>query len=250
MSLQFNDTTTYNGLVQEYEDMCGFATGDVSGNTARLKKFAAKTRTAWHEYISIAIQASGEWQFDDSNHSDYPIITTDIVSGQKDYSFVTDESGSLILDIYKVAVVDANGTFREIESVDQQSLNNNRENYDSFVRGQDESGTPNRYDKTANGIFLDPVPNYDYTDGLKIWINREPSYFVYTDTTKKPGCPGIHHKWFALLPAIDYTRDNDARRYTRLQVEYGNMKRAISQYFAKRNKDTRHRIISNVTNTR
>ena len=41
MSIQFNDTTTYKGLVQFFEKEVGFNRGDVAGNTDRLKEFTA-----------------------------------------------------------------------------------------------------------------------------------------------------------------------------------------------------------------
>ena len=35
---------------------------------------------------AIIFTSNGTWQWDDTNHtSDYPIITTDLVSGQRDY---------------------------------------------------------------------------------------------------------------------------------------------------------------------
>ena len=49
------------------------------------------------ETYGLIFSAGGTWQFDDSNHGDYPIITTDIVASQRDYSFTEDEQGTLIL---------------------------------------------------------------------------------------------------------------------------------------------------------
>lgn len=37
----------------------------------------------------LATTADGTWAFDDSNHEDLPIITTDLKTGQRDYSFLT-----------------------------------------------------------------------------------------------------------------------------------------------------------------
>ena len=49
-------------------------------------------------FLAIALKACGGWQFDDSNQTKDPIITTDLVSDQRDYHFTTDEQGNLILD--------------------------------------------------------------------------------------------------------------------------------------------------------
>ncbi len=243
MSIQFNDTTNYKGLVQIYEKECGFKRGDISGDSTRLKELTADINLTWDDYLSIALTASGKWQFDDSNQTDYPIIKTNLVSGQRDYTFTTDEGGNLILDIYKVAILpSASSTlYQEINPIDQQSDNEAAD----IVAESTATGVPYTYDKTANGFFLDPIPSYNATSGLKVYINREPSYFTSSDTTKKPGCPGIHHRYFALKPALDYARRNNLANYNRLLEEVisfeGDEARGITgtivKYFSRRSKD-------------
>lgn len=213
MSIKFNDTTNLNGLVQLFEDEVGYNPGDVSGNTVRLKKFTARVNAALDRYFAIAIQASGKWQLDDKNHNDYPFITTDLVAGQRDYSYSTDGSGNIVLDIYKVMVKDEAGIYHEIYPEDQQSNGS-----ESFYDGQDLTGVPSRYDKTGNGIFLDFIPSYNSTAGLKVFINRESSYFVYTDTTKTPGYP-YHQEYFYLKPAYEQARIKGHDNYSNLEKE-------------------------------
>jgi hypothetical protein len=241
MSLQFNDTSTLKGIAQIYEKEIGANQGDITGVTAKLKAFTADANLAMDDYLAIALQASGTWQFDDSNHTDYPIITTNLVSGQRDYSFTTDQTGNLILDIYKVLVLQsATGTvYSELYPTDQQS----EPRATGYTDGQNITGTPTTYDKTANGIFLDAIPGYNATNGLKVYINRETSYFTSSDTTKKPGVPGLHHKYFALKPAMDYARRNNLANVQRIEIEVAKMERDIKEYFGRREKDTRNQLI-------
>lgn len=248
MSAQFNDTSTYKGLVQIYEKEIGAARGYVSDNSDRLKEFAADVNLAWDDYLTIALRASGKWQFDDSNlTTDYPIIYANLVSGQRDYTFTSDGTGNLILDIYNVAVLPSATatTYQEINTnIDQQTA------FDAsdISEEQTNTGVPWQYDKTANGIFLDPAPGYNATSGLKIWINREPSYFVSTDTTKMPGCPGNHHRYFALKPALDYARRQGLKNYNLLREEVvsfeGDAEKgivgSIERDFTRREKDVTH----------
>lgn len=182
---------------------------------------------------STIFSTSGKWQFDDTNHSDYPIISTSLVSGQRDYTFVTDQQGNLILDIYKVMVKDENGTFFEIYPVDQQS----DEYTQGFWSGLNQTGVPSRYDKTANGIFLDAIPSYDSTNGLKIFINREGSYFQTTDTTKKPGFAGLFHEYLALRPAYKYAQTNGLKNEKSLLSDLLTMEGKIKKYYRDRSKD-------------
>lgn len=254
MSTQFSDTTNFKGLVQIYEKEIGAERGFISDNSNRLKEFTADVNLAWDDYLAIAFKSSGKWQFDDSNHTDYPIITTNLVDGQRDYHFTTDESNNLILDIYKVAVLtSATATlYQEISPIDAQSESAGLE----IVAGSTAEGVPYQYDKTANGLFLDPIPSYNATNGLKVYINREASYFTSSDTTKKPGCPGIHHRYFALKPALDYARRNSLANYARIREEVVSfegdeekrVQGSIERYFSRRSRDERNIIKPKITN--
>ena len=245
MSLPFNDTANRKGIVQLYERELGLDAAAVSGNTTKLKDLTADVNIAFDDYVSIAIRSSGTWQFDDSNQTDFPIITTNLVSGQRSYLFTTDEQSNLILDIYRVLVADSSGRFSEVDAVDAQTGPDA-----GFWDGQDTGGTPVKYDKTANGIFLDPIPNYNYTNGLKVYINREASYFTYTDTTKKPGVPGLHHKYFYLRPAEEYARRKNLANYPQLREERMLLEREIETYFSERPRDEKRRLSVTQPNNR
>lgn len=232
MSLAFSDTTSLKGLVQMYEREIGANRGDVSGNTNLLKEFTADANLAIDDYVATAIQVSGKWKFDDSNHDDFPEMYTDIVSGQREYSFVTDENGNLILDIFKVWIKDGS-YYKELTPADSDTTN-----FITKFQGT-ETGLAEMYDKTANIIRLDLLPSANITDGLKVSINREAEYFTHTDTTKKVGFPGVHHKYFYLKPAYDYARRNSLNSYPRIEGEMMKMDREIKEYFNRRAKDER-----------
>ncbi|RJQ33894.1 hypothetical protein C4568_03775 [Candidatus Parcubacteria bacterium] len=238
MSLAFSDTSTYKGIIQELEREIGEDYGYISGNPTRLKAATVSVNQAYDDYLPLAFQGSGTWQFDDSNHTDYPEARHNLVSGRRDYKFTTDESSNLILDIHKVMVADSSGVFHEAKPVDKQSETDT----DGLWDGRDTGGFPIKYDKTANAIFLDPIPNYNYTEGLKIFINREPSYFVSTDTSKKPGVPGHHHRWFVIRAAEDFARRNNLTNYPAIRAERLAMEASIKEYFGSRNRDERKRL--------
>lgn len=246
MSLVFNDTSGQSGLVQAYEDECGFDPGEVSGNATRLAKFVAAVNSSLDDFIAIAIQADGTFQFDDTNHEKYPIIKTDLVSGQRDYTFLTDEEGRSVLEILKVAVADQNGIFSELRPVDVEAPRRGS----TFFDGQNATGTPLKVEKLGNSFFLDPIPSYNATGGLKAYVNREGSYFTVDDTTKKPGVPGIFHKYFYLKPALDHARRKGLDNYTKILREVVKMEGdpdqgltgSIAAYFAQRDKGVSHRL--------
>ena len=231
-------------MAQHFEEEIGANPGDITGNTAKLKMFTALVNAALDSFWNIAITASGTWQLDDSNHTDYPIITTNLVASQRDYSFTTDGSSNLILDIYRVFILSSatDTRYEEISPVDAQS---NIETT-GFTDGLNTEGTPYHYDKTANGIFLDPIPSYNATNGLKLYINREVSYFTTADTTKKPGVPGILHAYFYLKPAAQYARRRNLANFPNLErevIKYEGVNGRgglIRNHFANRARDERH----------
>lgn len=234
MSKVFSNTTTKDGLIQISERNCSFNDGDISGDATRLAQFTGDINSALDKVWSTIFEVGGTWQFDDSNFTDYPIISTNLVSGQRDYSFTTDGSSNLILEIYKVVVSDAAGVFHEIFPSDQQTKFSDPAYYDGLNVG----GQPITYDKTANGIFLNPIPNYNYTNGLKVYINREASYFTTSDTTKKPGFAGLFHPYLALHASYFYCMRNQIKVKNDLKNEMLEMEEGIKNHYKAREKDS------------
>ncbi len=252
MSIQFSDTSGKSGIIQLIERNCGFDDAAISGNTTLLAQFTGDVNIAMDKVWSIVFQAAGLWTLDDSNQTDYPIITTNLVSGQRDYSFTTDGSGNIILQIYRVLVADPSGKYSEIYPVNQQTTTSKRGNPEdtgSFLDGKNASGTPTRYDKTGNGIFLDVIPNYNSTNGLKVLINREATRFAVGDTTKKAGFAGIYHEYLALRPSYMYAFRKSLSNLASLEKEMMKMEREIENYYSKRDRDMPKRMIANVENT-
>lgn len=211
----------------------GFDDGYISGNPTKLAEFTSDVNLALDKVIALILQANGTWQFDDSNQTDYPIITTNIVSGQRDYSFVIDGAGNLILDVYRVLVADQNGVYHD---VDPQDVSSGQATV-GFTDGMNITGIPNSYDKNATGIFLDPIPNYNRSAGLKVYINREGSYFTVSDTTKKPGFAGLFHEYLALRPSYQYAYRKGLSNLNSLEKEMLKMEDDLQNYYKAREKD-------------
>jgi hypothetical protein len=230
MSLVFSDSATKAGLCELIDDIVGTNTASYP-----LIQKARDINLAQDAFLAIALQAGGKWQVDDSGHTKDPILTTDLVSGQRDYHFTVDEQSNLILDIYRVMVATSAGVFYDLTPVDQQS----REDGVSMVDGLNATSTPTQYDKTANGIYLDPIPNYDYTSGLKLFINREAYYFVAGDDTRKPGFVGLFHEYFAIAAAYRYATRHGLAIIKQLQSDILLMEQKIADYYGQRAKDER-----------
>lgn len=256
MSIQFSDTTNKDGIIQSIEDECGFNDGDITDDSTMLAKFTGDVNNALDEIYALIFKSGGVWQFDDINHSAYPFIEADLTAGQRSYAFTIDEQSNIILDIYKVMVKNPSGIYVEIDQVDQQSKNTNRVNVDSFIDGQEKTGTPIRYDMVSNGIFLDPVPDYNWRNGtegergVKVFINREGSYFATSDTTKKAGFNGLFHYLLVLMPAYKYARIHSLPQVTRIENDIMKMKGELTDSYGKRSRDITRRLVPNRENNK
>ena len=241
MSLAFSDTTNKDGIIQRLEQTLYGENGDarISGNSTLLAMFTGDINQAHDDALSIILGADGTWQFDDTNHTDYPIITTNIVSGQRDYPFTSDENSNLILEVHKIVAADSSGTFHEMKPLDSQTTKETT----GFWDGTTNSGVPLYYDKTANAVFLEPVPNYNYTNGLKFYISREGSYFATSDTTKTPGIAGIFHDYYVIAPAYRHAIRKNMKNMSFLRDEKIRIEAAIKDYYSRRNEDVRKRLV-------
>lgn len=198
---------------------------------------------AFDDYQNIVKQASSTWQADDTNHTKYPNMTFNVTTTQQDYTFTVDEQSNQVQDIYRVELKNPSGVWTLLTP------------YDEFLEeeaiGAREllTGTPTRYYKTANGIFLDVTPNYSSTNGIRMWYTRSPDYFLSTDTTKKAGIPNGHHRYLALKPAFWYWLPKDAAKASLYRNELSTIETSIAKDISLRNRDERPRLTINQSNS-
>lgn len=220
---------------------------EVSSNTTSypLATKVLDINLALDDAIDIAIRTCGIGQYDDNNHGNYPFITTDLNSGQRDVTYTQDGSANLILDIYKVMIMDSTGVYKEIPQVDMQS-----EDYPNFYDGRNTTGTPTCYDRTGNGIIFDVIPNYTKTDGVKMFINREGSYFTISDTTKKPGIDPRVHEYLIISPAFKHAQRNDLGNQVGLEKRKLILEEKIRRVYANKDRGIRRQVKPNYQNNK
>jgi len=242
MSIQFNNTTTKKGLVQFFEKEIGANYGDVSGNTNNLLEFTARSSSALDNYLLIWAKNAGTWQGDDMNFTDFQIVTTNIVSGQRNYAFTNDGNSNRIIDVSKVLILTSatQTQYLEISPVDELDTSM------SDILVNTLTGTPSQYGKLSNAIFLDTIPSYSATSGIKMVVNREGSYPTSSDTTKILGVP-VYHEYFYLKPAYEYARIKglaNLRELEKAVIDYEGSERLgitgkIADFFSSRERDIR-----------
>lgn len=198
----FNDTSTKAGLVQKCELYTNLGDAGITGNSTLLYQFTGLINDAFDNLMPFLLSWGSVLKWDDSNHTDLPIGTTNIVSGQSDYTIAQDDNSLDILNITSVKVLpNANST--QYMDLDEISLESYYATW-AISPSSTDVGTPVCWLKRGNTIHLFPQPNYNATAGIKIFFESEQSYFVYTDTTKKAGIPKPFHVMLALYASLDW----------------------------------------------
>lgn len=236
----FSETTYRTGIIQLIEDNTGTQSATTSSYSLQTK--TRDVNNAYANYFMIGFQTEGRWQLDDINQTDFPIITDNLTANQPSYAFTLDGSsnvdtlgnatGNQILDIYRVEIKDPNGNWVELNPIDEFDLKG--QSLTDFMK---DAAQPIYYDKTSNGIFLYPKPNYPSSEGLKIFYNRTPAYFQYTDTTKRPGIPDMFHEYLALRPSYQYCLRKGLPQTASLKQDMLAMEDAIRSYYSSRARD-------------
>ena len=234
--MQFNESTNLTGLIQACERYTGQGNVSISGNTTPLKEFTARINEALDRFVYLALMSGGRWEFDDTNYTDYPVGTDDIVSGQQDYPFAGD-----VLVVKKVLVKNSSGVWDEIDQVSDTD----RESEKLWELTSGNSGTPLRYDIFANSIWLDPIPNYNSTNGLKVMFQRNVDKFTSTDTTQEPGIPSIFHPYLARYASMLWLIERGIAIKNDLSAVIQNDEKAIQDFFGYRNKSQVNRMTPN-----
>ena len=145
---------------------------------------------------------SRQVQIDDTNYSDNPFETYDLVNGKPDYKFTVDGDSNAVIDITAVLIQGENTT--DFVKLDLMTIDDKDAQLVMSPNASASGGTPKRALEVNNTIFLDPFPNYAASAAGKIFYKRTPSYFIVSDTTKQPGFPTPFHEMLAVASSYDW----------------------------------------------
>lgn len=193
----------------------------------------------YEELIGKIITADGTWQYDDTNYTDHPRGTGNLVQGQEDYSF-----SSEYLQIEAVEVLNLNNAYIRIHPLDHQELGDlgPDEYHGVDSSGNAVTGFPQFFDQQGDTIRLYPAPTstqVTLTAGLRIWFKRRPDLFTTSDTTQEPGLPSSYHHILAYGGAIPYCAKFKKDRVARYQKKVDDMTDSLIKSYAHREKSKR-----------
>lgn len=238
--MQFSDTTTNTGIVQQTRDL--MRVDSTQWPTSRI----VNSCNNWLDTVTgYAIGADKLFQWDDTNHTKLPIGTTNLVANQSDYSFLADEQGNTILTLTRIDILDADGKYRQLKTIDQSEI---KEALDEALIP---AGVVTHYDKIADNIIrLYPKPSVSVTAGLKFYFQRTASYFTASDTTKNPGVSPLLHRGFVIAAAYDGALTLGLANLQPLSVELQKEEKKMMTAFASRNNDSKRQMTPRVENNR
>lgn len=235
----FNDITTLNGAVQECEAwLFGRNYGSISGNTQLLKSFTSLLNYGLDQAIIEIMKTDGTWRYEDPNQTDLPIAKTNLSEGENNY-----ELDNSHLTIIGVEVLDKEGNYYPLRQIDYTDIRKSGQSDTEFFT---ENGKPMYYDPEGSILKIYPAPSSTdttLTNGLRVHFQREPDYFVYTDTTKEIGIPRMFQDLPVLFACAKYAKQNSmADKARELDAELARVSSNIKNFISKRNVDKRKRI--------
>lgn len=168
-----------DGLIDEVLRICG-TTSSVYSNKAIISRLNNSLDTYWQ----LASDSASKATFDDTNNTNIPVETQNLVSGTNAYkiSSFTDK----VLQTLKLSVLDSAGLERDLMREEFDSLYDFNQVYTTGI-----TGIPETYTIIGDYIYLYPCPNYAYTAGLKAYVNRELSKFNFQSFTVTQATPAV-----------------------------------------------------------
>lgn len=229
----FSNTTTLAGVIQTFERLTDSGYAYVTGDTTRMKEATNLANLKGSDIWHIIHLATGNWKYDDSNYTDLPFATTDLISGQVRYALPEEA-----LTVQRLEIKDTSGNWTRLTPLTKEIIPGA---VDEF---QDVNSTPIYYTLLNGVITLYPATNYNSTDGLKIYYDRDSVEFLTTDTTKTPGFASPYHEILPIMMAIDWYNVKQATHPTlvKLEQKFLRLEKELKEFYSKRFQDYKPRV--------
>lgn len=229
--MQFNPTSGRQGLIQDCEFWTGLGDAQISGVTANLQHFTRLINNRYHQVMTMIISSQDEWDFDDQNYANYPIITTSLVANQQDYVIPTSEK---VLKIKRVEVSYDGTNWYRANPIDINEIATSTSTT-AIASGFNQAAP--LYDIQYDSIFLYPIPTANSASGLKVWTTREIVEFVAADTTAQPGFDEPFHRILSIGASLDWAVAKGLANKNDLAALYADYEQRLSAYYGSKQKD-------------
>lgn len=229
----YNDTNLKNGLLQRIEDHTQLGDGVITGDDTLKKKMTANVNETLYELTTDIMLLQDSFDWDDPYKTDFPIATTPLVAGQRDYQF----DGLSFLRLKRVDINYGSGwvratPFDSASYVEQPGFGSNAVDV-NFLK------TAPMYDPKGVGFWLYPLATQADVDAgaqARIEFSRAFDEFEYDDTTKEPPIDRNFHDLIAMGASLKWPGLPD-KQYQKLSQAYAEGRARMVMHYSKRNED-------------
>mgnify|MGYP001568653889 CR=1 FL=1 len=226
---------TVSDILAEIRDRCGG-----NSNTEQLDNTTLLRRInySYVKYVTKIQGMDGLWQFDDTNFTSFPIGTTTLVAGQRDYTFASD-----VLEVEQASVMNSAADYQVLTPIDLSQMGG----IDPDELYQDD-GLPNYYDKTGRTILLYPAPaagSVTLALGLKVTFKRTADLYTsaqLTTGTKEPGFASPFHMLIPLDASLPFLNKYLPREVPAIKLEIQELEVDLKKHYSRREQDRRKRL--------
>ena len=244
--MQFSNTTSKDGLIQDCEFWTGLGDARISGNATLLKVFTNRLNREYNSINAFLRRKSGLSSHDDYNYDNEDFSTFSFSTTGNSFQFLTTEDGDTITDIAGVSIQESSGSVKYVPL--EKLTVDNAQALQIMSPDTDNTGIPTGYLERNNTIFFNCIPSFSGTG--KLFFKRVPSYFTSSDTTKTPGFDADYHQVLSRRASLAWLLVNKAESVTLVSELKGLIKEdmdGLESSVAARN-PTRHRIVGNSLN--
>lgn len=207
-------------LDQDVDFLCGSTSATYSLTNKRRNM-----NIAYRDVCATIWESDGGWRYDDSNATDLPEATTDLVDNQQDYTIP-----STAQRINRVEVLDNAGNYIKLNPLD---MNEVKTGLTEFLGGN--TGLPLYYELVGRSVLLYPTPSSGYvtpTNGLKLYVDRDITELALTATSTEPGFAPSFHRILSYAASIDFIQDDGQRNF--LIAQKDRLEQMMRRFYSKR----------------
>ena len=232
--MQISNTTNKNGFIQRYERHTEFGDGVVSGDSDLLQIALADGNEAIYDLTTEIMLMQDSFEWDDPYKTDYPIATTPLVAGQRDYQF----DSISFLKLKRVDITYDGTNWVRAKAFDSASVD---EGFGNETK-TDELFTKEEpmYDPKAFGFWLYPQASAaQVAAGAKarIEFSRGHTELTSSDLSAELPIDRPFHDLVAIAAAMK-NPNVSVEQYNKLQNMFVQGRERLIQHYAQRNEDT------------
>lgn len=222
--MQFNGHATN-------QDICSLANKLVkqSDTTYPLTEKVIDANTG-NKIILEEIHNAYGYKYDDRNNTSFPIATTDLVSGQDNYSLPLETNYLHAVYVLREGSTD---DWDKLIPITLEDINQ-MEAEPSF---ENTNANPTYYRTIGNSIKIYPASDYSLEDGLMVEYSGDISAVTTTDTTKTFGFDVSFHEAVAYYMASQFAKINILASASTLELDWQTWLMKIKRHYSQRFRD-------------